>query len=302
MLAPAPVPPDLAALGATPAAIVGAVERQGTVTHSPCGDGTMVWRSWGSGAPLVLLHGGYGSWTHWLRNILPFAAHRRVIAADLPGLGDSANAPEPHTPEGLAAILIEGLDALVGPEGRLDLVGFSFGGVIGGHVAAGLGGRLGRFVIVGSGGMGLPRAEMEPLKSWRGIDDPATREAIHRDNLAILMFGDARRIDPIALHLQTRNAEKGRVRSPTISRTDTLRRALPAIRGRIDGIWGEDDNIARGMLEGRRDVLREADPRAGFVVIPEAGHWVSYEAAPAFNAALAAMLGISSSAAAGAAR
>ena len=23
------------------------------------------WRSWGKGTPLVLLHGGYGSWRHW---------------------------------------------------------------------------------------------------------------------------------------------------------------------------------------------------------------------------------------------
>lgn len=291
MLAPAPVPPDLASLGPTPEAIVAAIESEATLTRTPCGSGEMVWRAWGQGEPLVLLHGGYGSWTHWLRNILPFAGTRRVIAADLPGLGDSANAPEPHTPEGLAAILIEGLGRLVDPEDPIDLVGFSFGGVIGGHVAAGLGARLRRFVVVGSGGMGLPRAEMAPLKSWRSIEDAVAREMVHRDNLAILMFGDAVRIDPVALHLQKRNAEKGRVRSPVISRTDTLRRILPAITGRISGIWGEEDNIARGMLDSRRDVLREADPHSEFVIVPDAGHWVSYEAAPAFNAALARMLG-----------
>jgi len=32
--------------------------------HTP-----VVWRTWGTGTPLVLLHGGYGSWLHWVRNI-----------------------------------------------------------------------------------------------------------------------------------------------------------------------------------------------------------------------------------------
>src|SRR3546814_6277896 len=48
-----------------------------------CGDGQMVWRLWGEGPPLVLLHGGSGSWTHWFRNIPALARRYRVIAADL---------------------------------------------------------------------------------------------------------------------------------------------------------------------------------------------------------------------------
>ena len=73
--------------------------------HSPCGEGEMVWRQWGEGPALVLLHGGYGSWTHWLKNIEALARRYRVIAADLPGLGDSAMPPAPVTPESLAAII-----------------------------------------------------------------------------------------------------------------------------------------------------------------------------------------------------
>ena len=63
------------------------------VTEVACGD--MVWRAWGDGPPLVLLHGASGSWTHWIRNVLPLAAHRRVLAADMPGYGDSDAPAEP---------------------------------------------------------------------------------------------------------------------------------------------------------------------------------------------------------------
>jgi hypothetical protein len=80
--------------------------------ETPCGDGSMVWRLWGNGPPLVLLHGGYGSWMHWIRNVLPLSRRFTVAAPDLPGLGESATPPEPHTAEGLAQIIADGLDAV----------------------------------------------------------------------------------------------------------------------------------------------------------------------------------------------
>ncbi|MCD6078130.1 MAG: alpha/beta hydrolase fold protein, partial [Ramlibacter sp.] len=58
---------------------------------TPAGEGDVVWHAWGAGAPLVLLHGGSGSWTHWIRNVEALAvAGRRVLVPDLPGFGDSA--------------------------------------------------------------------------------------------------------------------------------------------------------------------------------------------------------------------
>ena len=61
------------------------------VTEVACGD--MVWRAWGDGPPLVLLHGASGSWTHWIRNGLPLAAHRRVLAAQRAGHFDREIVP-----------------------------------------------------------------------------------------------------------------------------------------------------------------------------------------------------------------
>ena len=58
----------------------------------------MVWRVWGSGEPLVLFHGGSGSWTHWIRNIPELSRHYELWVPDIPGLGDSAMPPQPWTP------------------------------------------------------------------------------------------------------------------------------------------------------------------------------------------------------------
>ncbi|KAB2902179.1 MAG: alpha/beta fold hydrolase, partial [Burkholderiaceae bacterium] len=57
--------------------------------------GEIVWHVWGERrpgvAPLVLFHGGSGSWTHWVRNIDTLVAEgRQLWVPDLPGFGDSA--------------------------------------------------------------------------------------------------------------------------------------------------------------------------------------------------------------------
>ena len=61
-------------------ALVEGIAAEADRIETPCGDGMMVWRRWGSGPPLVLLHGGYGSWMHWVRNVLPLA--RRLMRSD----------------------------------------------------------------------------------------------------------------------------------------------------------------------------------------------------------------------------
>ena len=62
----------------------------------PTPGGIQVWHAWNTsaGRPLVLLHGGSGSWTHWLRNIQGLSKDRAVYALDLPGFGDSDLPPE----------------------------------------------------------------------------------------------------------------------------------------------------------------------------------------------------------------
>src|SRR6185437_16067845 len=111
------------------------------------------------------------------------------------------------------------------------------------------------------------------------------------ENLAILMIADPARIDDLAIYLQAQNATHGRTKSPPIARTDTLARKLPEVKARLAGIWGERDITAMDDLPARARLLRGIQPEAPFVIIAGAGHWVQFEAAEAFNAALLELLG-----------
>src|SRR3990170_577513 len=176
----------------------------------------MIWRCWGAGPPRVLLHGATGSWTHWLLNVLPLAERFRVIVPDMPGFGDSDMPPEPHTAERLADIVSVGLDAVVPPPAPLDLAGFSFGGIIGGVVAARQGERVRTLLLLGPHGM-----------------TPAEVMEAHRENLRVLMLGDPEKADDLAVHVQMENLRLARFKSGGIPASDTLLRALPAVRARI---------------------------------------------------------------------
>ncbi len=264
------------------AAIAAAAER----IETPCGDGTMVWRRWGAGPPLVLLHGGYGSWTHWVRNVVPLSRQFSVYACDLPGLGESATPPEPWTAAGLAAIIVAGLDIVLPHRARPLLAGFSFGGVIGGSVAAQLGDRLRGFTVVGSNGLGLERSPT-PLERVPSGAGETEEFAVHRYNLNQLMIADPDKIDELALYLQKTNHARARMRSRRFSRSGALIEALPHITARLDGIWGERDATAYPHVEERARILRSVQPAARFTVVPGAGHWVQYEAADRFNQILA---------------
>lgn len=273
-------------------AAVERIERLAQREHTQCGDGRMVWRCWGTGPPLVLLHGATGSWTHWLLNVLPLAARFRVIVPDMPGFGDSDLPHEPHTAQGLADIVSACLDALVPPPRPLDLAGFSFGGIIGGLVAARQGERVRTLVLVGPNGMALPGGTDRPLARTRPEMTPAEVMATHRENLRILMLADPGKADDLAVHLQMENIRLARIKSGGIPASDTLLRALPAVRARIAGIWGAQDAFALPFLDERRRTLARFQPDLDFRVIERAGHWVAYEAPLQVNAALLEILDV----------
>src|SRR5687768_11224216 len=199
-----------------PAAFVARIESAATRTVSVTPAGSMVWRSWGDGPPLVLLHGASGSWTHWIRNVLPLAERFQVLAPDMPGFGESATPPEPHTADGLADVVRAALENILPAPASFDLAGFSFGGIIGGLLAARLGRRVRRLVLLGSGGLGVGPVPSPPLQRIEAGMVAEDIRRVHRDNLRILMLGSPESADDLAVSLQIDNVKRARFKSGTI--------------------------------------------------------------------------------------
>jgi pimeloyl-ACP methyl ester carboxylesterase len=271
-----------------PAAFLDRLEQAAARAKTPCGDGTMVWRSWGEGPVLVLLHGGAGSWRHWAHNIDDLSRDHRLLVPDLPGLGESANLPLPHTADAVAAILAHGIDAILGPDATYDLAGFSFGGTASGCLAALHGARVRSLTLICSGGVG-PSANNVELLKVRHLTGEA-RVAAHRTNLNRLMIADPAKIDALALLIQDWNTRHARVKTPLLSRGGALRTALQAVHVPVNGIWGGLDPPANPRAHEREAALRAIRPNVNFRMIAGAGHWVAYEAPTEFNAILRDML------------
>jgi len=271
---------------------VDALQRSAERAETPCGNGTMVWRRWGprAGKPVLLLHGGSGSWTHWLRNIEPLAhAGHAVWVPDLPGFGESATPPDGHDADVLPGWLERGLESLTG-SAPLDMVGFSFGGLVAGLWSQAMPARVARLVLVGSPSLSAELLPPLELKRWDLLPAGAPSLAAHRHNLLQLMLAHEASASEMAVALHAHNVERDRLRKRRLMLTDALVPVLAALRCPLHGIWGAQDVLYRHRLPLIHRVLSSAPGFRSLELLPDAGHWVQFEAANAFNAALARAL------------
>jgi len=253
--------------------------------ETPCGDGAMVWHVWGEGDPLVLTHGAGGAWHHWLRNIDALAKERMVMAADVPGCGDSAVPASPDQ-RGIAAALAVGIKQILGDR-KADLVGFSFGGVCLAHVAAYHPEVARRLVLVDTGGLDTPYGG-DTIGSIRGLtgDDLMERLTL---NLTGMMLRHRETVDECAIWQLLANGRKMRVDPGALVVPDKLLKVLPEVRCPIDAIWGELDGPHPDPAL-QEAAIRSVQPDIRFRVVPDAGHWVMYERPDLFNRTLLELL------------
>ena len=254
----------------------------------PFAGGHVTWRSVGSGQPLVLLHGGHGSWAHWSRNIAALSRHFRVCVADLPGYGDSSPPPE-ATLASLVETTQHTLDAWLGALTPIALAGFSFGGLVAAQLAARRP-AVQALALLGPAGHGSPRRPKGALHGWREAferhDEPALRETMRHNLQMHMLAGEA---DDIALAIHTEACLRTRFFSKRISRAGGLAEVLGPLDVPVLLLWGEHDVTATPQVLA--PALAAACRRAQMRVVPGAGHWVQYEAADVVNDVLARWLG-----------
>ncbi|MDX6740646.1 alpha/beta fold hydrolase [Actinocorallia sp. A-T 12471] len=246
---------------------------------------------------IVWLHGsgpGADGLTNW-EGVLPrFAGSHYSLAPDLLGFGDSDH-PDP-APHGMAAFTearARSVIALLDELGvsRAHFVGNSMGGMITLTVASLAPERVGRMVLMGSGGApNSPSPDLMKLITFYADPTPAAMEdllssMVHDDGLFAGRLGEiaaarlARAVRPEVRRSHLATFAPG---MPPVSFTPEQLAALPhetlVVHGREDRMLP----FSGGLY------LAENLPNARLHLLPHAGHWVQIEQADAF-AALAAL-------------
>ena len=255
--------------------------------------GPMVWHEWGhesldqGASTLVLLHGGSGSWTHWIRNVAPLVADGfHVLAVDLPGFGDSA-LPENG---GDVDALIEPLHAawqMLRASDHVSFLGFSFGGMTAALWLAAYPQDATNLILVGSPGLGIKSPHRVPLKGWRHLPTQALQLEAHRHNLLALMLHDENKLDELAMTVHRLNVARDRMPRRRLSGTPIVADALPLIACPVHVIYGEWDALYHGCMTDVENLVKNITPQlASWQLVAGSGHWVQFEAPEAFQMAL----------------
>ncbi|MCP3855318.1 MAG: alpha/beta fold hydrolase [Actinomycetia bacterium] len=235
--------------------------------------------TWGAGPPVVLLHGAAGSWNHWVRNVDVLAEHHLVVAPDLPGYGESDLTPDIHD---AAGVLVGCIDDVLGPDAAFDMVGFSFGGIVGTLAARTVGDRIKRLVLIGTGGIGTSGRVPDPPPGAR----PADERERQRQDLARFMFSSIDAVTDEALDLHLENLAKARFKSGGFPGSTLVAETLPYVSGSLHALYSDRD----AYIEANPDIafarLRAVRPDTVCRVITGAGHWSPYESPTQVNDAL----------------
>jgi pimeloyl-ACP methyl ester carboxylesterase len=105
---------------------------------------------------------------------------------------------------------------------------------------------------------------------------------VHRNNLLAIMLFDDELITDELLEMQEHNVQRDRLRKRRIARSDAMLPLQKMWQCPVYGIWGENDALYQGSLHKIKALLCNCDLKE-FHVVPQAGHWVQYEKAQAFN-------------------
>jgi len=271
--------------GESPLDCIARIRGQGTRKTTPCGDGDMVWHVWGAenAIPIILFHGNFGSWPHWIKNIPVLSQKYALYVPDVPGFGESDLPPEPYSIEGLVDIVTEGFGTLLSPDARMHITGFSFGSTMTGFMAKKIGDRALSMCLCGGsrlvGMSDLPRKFI----NWRKAKTDEERFAAHRNNLGVAMLSSINVVDDLAIEVQDMITTKCRIKPRSFLDPDALLRVVKDVTSPMLTIWGERDPYFPFLEEKWDDIIVGAGINLRRIDIEAASHWTLYERPDVLN-------------------
>lgn len=245
----------------------------------------------GSGRPLVLLHGGFGNWTHWRDNLAALAQQHTVLAIDMPGFGLSCDAA-PGSDIGQLALAVH--EAIAAMRARLPaslqtqppaVAAFSFGTAVAVRLALLDPGSVSALLLVNPPGLGRVSDQVRSIQA-RAAEAARTHglRAGLEITLRELMVHDASLVTPEGLDLLEQCVRQTRFVSRSLSRAVHLRPMIEELRVPVHVVLGENDPHQAHELQERVSWLEQTLGRDGVSTFSATAHWLQYEQAQRFNA------------------
>jgi pimeloyl-ACP methyl ester carboxylesterase len=203
----------------------------------------------------------------------------------MPGYGDSPTVAKSTPEDAYAAMVIAAVEKIA-REQPVKLAGFSFGGAIAATVAAALPTRVNGLSLLGAGGFGRSPVALDLRQFPPETAGQGSLRKVLRHNLAVLMIADPANITEEAIDLHFANVRRTRFDGRHVSLSNMMPSTLPRIACPVQMIWGDRDVLPYPNVQARADAARAARPDMRIDVIPNAGHWVQFEAPEAVNRAM----------------
>ena len=243
----------------------------------------------GEGPPVILLHGvsfALGA-NAWLANIDGLASGLRVVAPDFPGWGPGGQLELGYSFGYLADFVREFQDAL-GLE-KSHIVGHSMGGWVASVLAYESPQRVGRLVLVASGGMAT--RPLAAMSTWQPPGEQDIRLALSGLEQAGIDIAPLVK-ERVDLARDPRRTERFRrimehMTHPETRRRYHLSRRLPHIPNETLILWGADDAV-NDVDMGR--ATQRLIPHAELRIFDRTGHNIPTEAPHEFNRAVLGFL------------
>jgi pimeloyl-ACP methyl ester carboxylesterase len=236
----------------------------------------LFFREAGTGTPLIILHGLFGSSDNWYSLSKVFASHFRVLAVDQRNHGQS-----PHTPEHNYKLLTEDLDRLISDEKLANpvLIGHSMGGKTAMNFAIAHPAKLSHLIVVDIMPKSYPLHHDNILTGLKAVDLDALQSRTEADDiLKRTIPNEAER--QFLLKNLSRNDQKGlewKINVPVLDASINAMGEGLQYDGRFEGptlfVKGAS---SRYYKPGDEQQVEKYFPNAKWATL-DTGHWVQAE-------------------------
>ena len=225
----------------------------------------MYYATYGAGDPVLLIHGGLGHADIWANQVADLMKDHLVIVADSRGHGRSSRTEEPFGYDLMASDYLALLDYL--KIDKVDLVGWSDGGIIGLDIAMSHPERLDHLY-----------AQAANITT-DGVDPSVAEDAVFNSYIA-RMAGDYAKMSPTPDQFDGFVAQIGEMWATQPNWTDAQVAAITVPTAVVAG--DHDEAILRPHTEKIAALI----PGAKLVILPEASHFAMLQAPEEYTASV----------------